>query len=242
LAYLSIGEAEDYRYYFDEVWIAALGKQPSAAAPCWLGRTNPDWEGNYKVQYWSEAWQANVLDYLDKILDDGFDGVYLDIIDAYEYWADEDNREGFFLDEDVAASRMINFVKRIAYHARITRGAADFLILPQNGSPILDYDDGIHNLGAGDYLNTISGIGIEDLYYNETEAVAPSATDYRTSYLQRIQDTGKKVLVVDYVDDQSDTGENNAKIAAFLASASADGYLPYAATSDRGLAAINPQP
>ena len=242
LAYLSIGEAEDYRYYFEEDWIASIGKQPSDDAPCWLGRTNPDWEGNYKVQYWSDAWQLIILDYLDTIIEDGFDGVYLDIIDAYEYWADEDNNEGFSLGEDVAAARMINFVKRIAYYARVTKGVTDFLVFPQNGAPILAYDDGIYDLGANDYLNTISGIGIEDLYYNETEAVEASATSDRKAYLDQISAAGKKVLVVDYVDDGSGSSENNNLIAAFRSTASGDGYYPYAATTDRELAAINLQP
>ena len=51
---------------------------------------SPDWEGNYKVRYWEEDWQAIIYgdadSYLQKILDAGFDGVYLDIIDAFEYF------------------------------------------------------------------------------------------------------------------------------------------------------------
>ena len=38
LAYLSIGEAEDYRYYWQSSW----RKQ----RPAWLGPANPDWPGN----------------------------------------------------------------------------------------------------------------------------------------------------------------------------------------------------
>ena len=82
VAYMSIGEAEDYRYYFDPEWIVD--------PPSWLAAENPDWEGNYKVRYWEEDWQAIIYgdadSYLQKILDGGFDGVYLDIIDAFEYF------------------------------------------------------------------------------------------------------------------------------------------------------------
>ena len=43
---------------------------------------------NYKIEYWNEEWQSiiygNENSYLKKILDSGFDGVYLDIVDAYE--------------------------------------------------------------------------------------------------------------------------------------------------------------
>ena len=51
---------------------------------------NPEWEGNYKVKYWMDDWQAIIFgsssSYLDKILAAGFDGVYLDIIEAFEHF------------------------------------------------------------------------------------------------------------------------------------------------------------
>jgi cysteinyl-tRNA synthetase len=82
VAYMSIGEAEDYRYYWQKSW----AKDP----PPWIDGENPDWEGNFKVRYWEEAWQAiiygNPDSYLWRILEAGFDGVYLDIIDAFEYY------------------------------------------------------------------------------------------------------------------------------------------------------------
>jgi len=82
VAYMSIGEAEDYRFYFNPEWIV----EP----PLWMDAENPDWEGNYKVRYWDREWQAVIYgkpdSYLQKLLDAGFDGVYLDIIDAFEYF------------------------------------------------------------------------------------------------------------------------------------------------------------
>lgn len=82
IAYMSIGEAESYRFYWDARW--------TLFPPPWLEKANPDWPGNYKVRYWDPAWQAvifgNDASYLKKILDAGFDGAYLDIIDAFEYF------------------------------------------------------------------------------------------------------------------------------------------------------------
>lgn len=84
ISYISIGEAEDYRYYWKSTW----KRNP----PSWLGKENPDWEGNYKVRYWDSRWKSIIFgndeSYLKKILDAGFDGVYLDIIDAFEYFED----------------------------------------------------------------------------------------------------------------------------------------------------------
>ncbi len=85
ICYLSIGEAEDYRYYWQQSW--------KTDKPAWLEPENPNWEGNYKVKYWHIDWQniiyGNNNSYLKKILDAGFDGVYLDIIDGFEYFEEK---------------------------------------------------------------------------------------------------------------------------------------------------------
>jgi cysteinyl-tRNA synthetase, unknown class len=88
LAYLSIGEAEDYRYYWKPEW----KKKPQA----FLELENPEWKGNYKVKYWTEDWKEIICgredgsgfgnSYLKKIIDAGFDGVYLDVLDAAYYF------------------------------------------------------------------------------------------------------------------------------------------------------------
>ncbi|MGQ9708740.1 MAG: hypothetical protein ACUVUR_07715 [bacterium] len=42
------------------------------------------------LRYWEKGWQSiiygNDSSYLKKILDAGFDGVYLDVVDAFEYF------------------------------------------------------------------------------------------------------------------------------------------------------------
>ena len=82
VCYMSIGEEEDYRYYWQSSW--------NANRPDWLDRENPNWKGNFKVRYWEKDWQniiyGNQDAYLKKILDASFDGVYLDIVDAFEFY------------------------------------------------------------------------------------------------------------------------------------------------------------
>ncbi|MFV8334197.1 endo alpha-1,4 polygalactosaminidase [Flavobacterium sp. GSP14] len=82
LSYMSIGEAENYRYYWQPSW--------NTNKPSWLDTQNPIWAGNYKVKYWNKEWQNIIYDsnnsYVKKIIDSNFDGVYLDIIDAFEYY------------------------------------------------------------------------------------------------------------------------------------------------------------
>ncbi len=87
ISYMSIGEAEDYRYYWQDNWI----NNP----PDWLGDENPNRQGNYLVRYWEKDWQeiifGNDNSYLKKILNAGFNGAYLDIIDAFEYFEEREN-------------------------------------------------------------------------------------------------------------------------------------------------------
>ncbi len=82
VCYMSIGEAEDYRYYWQTSW--------RRHAPVWLACENSSWPGNYKVRYWCHEWQEIICgtsdSYLNRILAAGFDGVYLDIVDAFEYF------------------------------------------------------------------------------------------------------------------------------------------------------------
>ena len=139
ISYISIGEAEDYRYYFNSDWLTS--------PPSWLGEENPDWEGNYKVNYWEQDWKDIVFDYIDKILSSNFNGIYLDIIDAYEYY--EASRPS-------ALEDMISFVTEISDYAKSYSSFGDsFWIIPQNGEQLLEDED---------YRSVIDAIGREDVY------------------------------------------------------------------------------
>ena len=85
-AYMSVGEAENYRSY----WQASWNDNP----PPWICEVNENWEGNYKVMYWTKPWRDILFgkdnSYLDQILAAGFDGVYLDVVDAYEYFEEQE--------------------------------------------------------------------------------------------------------------------------------------------------------
>ncbi len=85
IAYMSIGEAEDYRYYWKNEW----NENP----PDWIEEENPNWEGNYAVKYWKKQWKdiiyGSTNSYLDTIIALGFDGVFLDKVDEFEYFEEK---------------------------------------------------------------------------------------------------------------------------------------------------------
>ncbi len=240
LAYFSIGEAEDYRYYFQQRWLGP-GDQPGAGAPAWLGATNPDWEGNYKVRFWQKGWQRILWgkrrgakkSYLDRIIDAGFDGVYLDIIDAFEYWGPHEN-DGNDEKRD-SAKAMVTFVKKLSRYARKKRGVKNFLVVPQNGGGIIadwSYPDAANPEKEAAkqrrrYFRIIDAIGAEDVFYpgNRDENNSFKPRKYRLELLDQFADAGKTVLVIDYLTDRT-------KIDRLWSEADSRGYVPYASRRD----------
>ncbi len=247
LAYLSIGEAEDYRDYWDPSWVDAHGDPIPGVAPPWLGPQNPDWPGNYKVRYWMPGWQALLFGTpdgpdatpLDRIIDAGYDGVYLDIVDAYEFWSDP-NQGIPELSRMTARSLMIDLIEAIATYARQTRGVTDFLVFPQNAADIIRNDDDGFDADTERYCAAISGIGQEDLYYDALAAQPAGETQYVLDQLREFVARGKTVLVTDYCIDanQPTPAANNSRVRDFVNQARGEGFVPYAALSDRGLDAI----
>lgn len=208
LAYLSIGQAEDYRSYWRTEW--------RTEAPAWLAEEDPDWAGNYYVDFWNPEWQALIFAYLDDILAAGFDGVYLDRVDA--------------VDQSYAAGHeadMRAFVIAIADYARARSALGnDFGVFPQNGEA----------LGADpQYVRATTGIGVEELYYIATnEYVSEDERAYREALVTTFRDgsRGGLVLTVDYTDQAGQIDEAYAR-------SERQGYVPYATDVDLDRLRVN---
>ena len=189
IAYISIGEAEDYRPYWQKEWGA--GGKLTAAAPKWLGAENPDWKGNYRVHYWHPEWQQLMLAAIDDVMARGFDGVYLDIVDGFETFEQQGKD---YVDDRVNPETkqsyrrdMVDWVKAIATRTRAKNPNA--LIIPQNGSQLLAHDD---------FLSIISAIGIEDLFTNGDKLQPKAHTSYVLGYLKKMTAKQKPVLLIEY--------------------------------------------
>jgi cysteinyl-tRNA synthetase len=212
-------------------------------APSWLGPSNPRWGGNYKVRYWEPGWQAVILGTadgagktpLDRIIDAGFDGVYLDIVDGFEFWSDP--AEGLAeLSRAEARQRMIEWVIAIGDYARKARGVAGFRVFPQNAGAIIYNDEGQLDELSEAYFAAIEGIGVEDLFYSDTDKQDESEVDFRVATLGEFRDRGKTVLVTDYVVSPTLTAAGSGpRVADFYQRALAAGFVPYAAIAEGDL-------
>jgi cysteinyl-tRNA synthetase len=222
LSYLSIGEAEDYRFYWQSGW--------TPGNPTWLDAENPDWEGNYKVRFWDNGWRAVVLDYLDKIIDAGFDGIYCDIIDAYEYY-EENGRT-------TAAQEMADLVSAIRLHAQARD--PEFIIFVQNAAELADK--------VPSYMDAVDGIGQEDIYYGydgDGKATPADVTSTMEGILTRYRDAGKLVLTVDYPFSASEDAPHfdaltRTKIDKAYLRSRANGFVPYCTVRNLDFLTINP--
>jgi len=166
LSYLSIGEAENYRDYWQEDW--------KVGSPPFIDEENPQWEGNYKVKYWDPEWQEIILTKVKEIKAQGYDGVYLDIIDAYGYYENKG-----VLD---AKGKIIDFVERI-------KSEDGLLIFSQNAIELYNSEK---------YQSLIDGFGVEDTWYDDNVIQEADHTNEVLLYLRDARDDGKVILSIDY--------------------------------------------
>ena len=129
LAYVNVGEAEEYRTYWKTFWRAPEG---GPGVPDYLLAADPDgWKGNYVVAYWDARWQAvlwgGVGALVDEALAAGFDGVFLDWVLAYK----EPAVLAKGSDPEAAMARLVCDLS--AYARRKKPGA--FVVL-NNGGPL----------------------------------------------------------------------------------------------------------
>ena len=216
IAYMSIGEAEELRFYWKDGWVK--NGRPTGAAPGWLhARNDQGWNDNYKVKFWDPAWQDIIVGapgcYLDRIIDAGFDGVYLDIVDAFEFWTEEARGKDV---RKSAANDMIEFVARIAEHAWNTRGKSQFAVIPQNGEALLEHDR---------FRASISAVGKEDILFrmvgaaDQRPALAErDEVDIRATlaHLRLAQDDGLPVIAVEYLMDREQDMANVTPAAQLM--------------------------
>lgn len=221
LSYMSIGEAESYRYYWNPDW--------TTNKPAWLLDENPDWPENYSVAYWDPSWQSlfygGGTSYIDRLIDAGFDGVYLDKCDVFEDLQARNKK--------VAASRgdlegdMVAFVQRLSHYAKSRNPR--FAIVMQNAEVLLEHEA---------LREAIDGVAKEELLYGYDTPEKANPKD-EVTFSKRALDlalsSGRTVFVVEYLNDTGKIRQATQTIDGY-------GYISTVSPKNRKLASLNPDP
>ncbi|KQU18991.1 hypothetical protein ASG63_07475 [Methylobacterium sp. Leaf94] len=199
LGYFSLGEAEAYRDYFATI--------PSEA----LGPEDPNWAGDFEVAYWTPEWKAVAEAAIDRMIQAGYDGIYFDVVDAFELpWSQAHAPGGD------AAGAMRTLVQALSAYAKAQAPTFKVWI---NGAEDLLTDQA--------YVDSIDGLFKENLFYNDDGSAKRPAAETQASLdqLKIAQDAGKDVVAIEYV-----TGAQ--KVADVHAKAEAAGMGSYVAKLD----------
>jgi len=167
LAYISVGEAENWRWYW--TWSRAWrsGRPRPADWPSFIAAQDPDgWDGCYPVAVWKKRWKDIAIygrhtgttagrDYasiLDEAIRDGFDGVYLDWVAAYEEPA---VRRMARADGVNARTETVKFLRELRDAAEAR--APGFVVVQQNAADL--------RRGHPELFDIVDGVAQEGIWY-----------------------------------------------------------------------------
>lgn len=176
-AYLSIGEAEEYRSYWPQ-----LAERLSTFTPVPV-RENPDWPGNWSVRFWDTGWQSIVLGLVKKIKDAGFTAIYLDKCDVIYDLA---LRDGDVLDEVSNPEG-----KMAALVADIAAAAPELDIILQNAFELM---------ALPDMLRSVDALACEDLLFGDPTTGMPNDKATAIVTADHVATASLPVFVVEYVE------------------------------------------
>ena len=206
VSYLSVGEAEDYRQdYFTSEYM-------TEDAPDWLLHENKDWKGNRLIRFCNQGWQLTILGDEDgrsvynsidpsplyRLIESGFDGIYLDRVDVYSEISKE-CPDG--------ASKMVDFIARLGAHAR--KRDPHFMVILQNAEELLAHKK---------MMQTIDAVAKESLFHGWGGDQSDNREVLRL--LQTAKAAGRGVFVIDYP-------SNRAKAELSVRKIQAQGFVPY---------------
>jgi uncharacterized protein (TIGR01370 family) len=242
IAYLNVGQAEDYRTYWRKGW--------KVGSPDWILMNDPDgWAGNFPAAYWRPGWREIVTGLAGQIAGAGFDGAYLDWVGGFQEETVQKAAAGAGIDP---AQAMADLVASAGQAARAVN--PDFRLIGQNAAPLLTNPI---------YLAALDGVAHESVWFTwggaahgdcpiprtEAEAASKSFRDalppacrkaydadpgsamrfageaYLAPILSAARAAGKAIFTVDYA-----TNQENRRAAA---KKSRDyGFTPFLGTKD----------
>ncbi|MEN8151068.1 MAG: endo alpha-1,4 polygalactosaminidase [Planctomycetota bacterium] len=221
IAYVNVGQAEEYRTYWGPDWRAPTAERPGS--PAFVIALDPEgWAGNYPVAYWDPAWRAILEGLVDGAIDDGFDGAMFDWVLGHA-------------DPDVAAAareagvdpavEMAALIRDLAEYARARRPG--FLVFPLNAAALLETHPDLVPVLSGVVQESVVFAGAASSTWDDpanADEPIPASGDWSTeSHVRRLsalRAKGLTILTVDY----ATTAENREAAEAL---ARRHGFVPF---------------
>ncbi|UCE36720.1 MAG: endo alpha-1,4 polygalactosaminidase [Thermoplasmata archaeon] len=257
IAYIDIGQAEDWRWYWE--WSVDSDWDPSETSkqsdwPSWIITHDPDWIGCFPVLYWHEDWKNIVINgdfvwnddvvevpsgdeyggegynsILDEVIIDGFDGIYLDWVEAFSDESVVTAAEAAGIDP---VETMFDFIEEMRDYGRtrfqeMGRDPNEWVLIQQNAPDLAESNDprkftvidgiaqeGVWWEGTGD-----SGWDDPEGYDVSTKEIlgADWYNDVLNVWLPAYKDAGIPVFACEYaLENAEDVYENLAPDAGFI--------------------------
>lgn len=199
LAYMAVGEAQKSEWYWQNGW--------GVGNPSWIVGNNPYFSNNVYADLGSPTWRDLQFQTIDRIIDQGFDGAFLDVPDIY--WMP--NYPGGPSRENMA--KAVNLVCGLAQHARAR--VPSFKLVPNNAINLTADFPG--------YANCMDGELVEGLWYINIGGPARDEfyRNQKIGELRSVAAAGKPIFSLDYAPD--------FHVDYVAVEARKQGYLPYIA-------------
>ena len=201
LGYVSLGEAEQHRHYYEELRAEGL-----------VLAENPNWAGNHHLDIRSRRWTERVIyELIPALLHQGFDGVFLDTLDSPLYLAQQDPVRYGGMTE--AAIDLVRTIRKHYPRIKIMLNRA-YEILPQVAG---DVDMVLGESMYADY----------DFKSKTYRRVPRQMYQQQIAYLKQATRLNPelKVFTLDYWEPSDKEG-----IAAIYREQRSHGFIPYVAT------------
>jgi len=247
IAYIDIGEAENWRWYWKWSQEWPVNEPRPADWPSFIITRDPDgWEGNYPVAYWDKRWKdiiiygrnqdsnpyGNFSSVIDEVIKDGFDGIYLDWVEAFE---NEDIIKAARMHGREPAREMIQFIKEMKDYG--TKRNPGFIIIQQNAASLCD--------GHPELFTVIDAIAQEAIWYDGAATDRWHDRDgydlendlalvnHYIHYLDQYKAAGIPVFDCEYARKYADDAYTQSY---------AKGYIPYCTRRSLGRLTTTPPP
>jgi len=251
LAYIDVGQAENWRWYWQEGW-----EPESVYQADWVTDVDPnDWTGNYPVAYWYDEWYniciygTNGNSHLLTTLNYDFDGIYMDWVEGFTHEAVVEQAADEGID---ATNEMFWLIEEL--HTLATNVNPDYLVVAQNAADLYKHNPSL-------YTQIIDGIALEAIWFdghNEYDAfdnwdgqggfniwttnLGPDYvgyTDYVIDHLEPLTNLNFPIFCVEYAQDHDGT---NFASMVYDELAPQHGYIPYCSQRALSRLSTNPYP